>query len=183
MFFLKTTFNPGFKICESEIGFFALHSLVCNTFSLNISTSWYSKAYNYVGEKKQLLRWLILSTWIHLPRCRLPGQHNTLVTKDLHSHVLEINIASQWLRSWWEVTMTKSFHSMIHFPQYLTPFLFHDSFSLCDTDISDVSHFSQRLVQMESKDLQVLGVHWEPKVQILQNWLMELRTLLLAAGI
>lgn len=55
--------------------------------------------------------------------------------------------------------MTKSFHSMIHFPQYLTPFLFHDSFSLCDTDISDVSHFSQRLVQMESKDLQVLGVH------------------------
>lgn len=120
--------------------------------------------------KKQLLRWLILSTWIHLPRCRLPRQHNTLVTKNLHSHVLEINVASEWLYSWWEVTMTKSFHSMIHFRQYPTVFLFHDSFSLCDKDISDVSHSSQRLVLMESKDFQVLGFHWEPKVQILQNW-------------
>lgn len=57
--------------------------------------------------------------------------------------------------------MTKSFNSMIcdHFPQYPTAFLFHDSFLLCDTDRPDASHSSQRLVVMESKDLQVLGVH------------------------
>lgn len=154
MFFLKTTLNPGFNICESKTGFFALHSFVCNTFSLSILTSDIPKLI-ITWEKNQLLRWLILNTWIHLPRCRIPWQHNTLVTKNLHSHILEIKVVSEWLHSWWEVTMTKSFHSMIydHFPQYPTAFLFRDSFLLCDAHRSDVSHSSRRLVLMESKDL------------------------------
>lgn len=33
-----TTFNSGFKICMCEIGYFALYSHVCNSFSENIST-------------------------------------------------------------------------------------------------------------------------------------------------
>lgn len=76
-------------------------------------------------EKKQLLRWLILNTWIHLPRCRIPWQHNTLVTKNLHSHILEIKAVSEWLHSWWEVTMTKSFHAWSRTTFHSTPQLFY----------------------------------------------------------
>lgn len=48
--FLETTFKTWkqhFKICMCEIGYFALYSPVCNSFSYGVSISCYSKAYHY----------------------------------------------------------------------------------------------------------------------------------------